>query len=903
MRKFVLALVALVGLSTATAIANYAMTQGSGTNFGSVIVGGIHYVQMFACDLTTPSQCASVSAGGALKVDNSAVTQPISGSVSVSNFPGTQPVSGTVAATESGTWTVQPGNTANTTAWLVTGTGGTFPATQSGNWTSRVVGNSGAVMDFSGQNASSPSAALLMGGQFNTTPTTITNGSSSPFQLDNAGNLLVNIKAGSSAGTVGQGSTTSGQFGNLVQGAVTVSAPNYTATTNPLSLTTTGQLRVQDNLASGSVANGAFASGSISSGAIANSAIASGAFASGAIGSGAVASGAYASGSIGSGAMVDLGSQADAVCGTATGTCSSIALLKYLNSNISGPSPALAATAYNTNAYSNAATSVLNTDLNGNLFVNAQINRWGGIALGAASNYGTSPGAVAVPGVNAFVTNTVNVAGTVTVPTAAGATSTVALPAASYNLGYNGTTWDALQVDASKFLKVNCATGCSGGTFNNNADGVATSSTNGQAASWLYGWNGTSFDRLQVDANKYLKVTSANGTVTTTTMQSAAVANGNGTLLTTTGLSTAILTVNCSACSGGTTVNFEATQDTTNFTSINAIQEGTTTPVATSTAASGITVWNINTAGFTSVRARISGYSAGTVTVTGQATPAPYDNKSVALAAGTAVIGALSANQSVNVAQVGGSNVSTSATGVQKVGVIGNAGAAFDQSTGSAVPSGALYHGVNVAGNLRGWTGVNPSGSVYAGQMDLTSVNGTTILTGTGAQGAGSPRVTVATDSATVAGSASLPSGTNLIGKTGIDQTTPGTTNGVVNLAAAVGGSSTTGNIVANNTTAVVLKASAGTLYGVQLYGIGAAPAYLKIYNATSATCGSGTPVKRLMIPAASTGANGAGSNISFGPQGVNFGTGITYCVTTGIGDADTTAPAASTFLVNLDWQ
>jgi len=28
-----------------------------------------------------------------------------------------------IAATQSGTWTVQPGNTANTTAWLVTGTG------------------------------------------------------------------------------------------------------------------------------------------------------------------------------------------------------------------------------------------------------------------------------------------------------------------------------------------------------------------------------------------------------------------------------------------------------------------------------------------------------------------------------------------------------------------------------------------------------------------------------------------------------------------------------------------------------------------------------------------------------------------------------------------------------------
>ena len=36
---------------------------------------------------------------------------------------------GTVNAKQAGIWTVQPGNTANSTAWLVTGTGGTFPVT------------------------------------------------------------------------------------------------------------------------------------------------------------------------------------------------------------------------------------------------------------------------------------------------------------------------------------------------------------------------------------------------------------------------------------------------------------------------------------------------------------------------------------------------------------------------------------------------------------------------------------------------------------------------------------------------------------------------------------------------------------------------------------------------------
>jgi hypothetical protein len=58
---------------------------------------------------------ASVSVAGALKVDGSAVTQPVSGTF----WQATQPVSGTVAATQSGTWTMQPGNTANTTPWLV----------------------------------------------------------------------------------------------------------------------------------------------------------------------------------------------------------------------------------------------------------------------------------------------------------------------------------------------------------------------------------------------------------------------------------------------------------------------------------------------------------------------------------------------------------------------------------------------------------------------------------------------------------------------------------------------------------------------------------------------------------------------------------------------------------------
>jgi hypothetical protein len=76
---------------------------------------------------------AVTDGGGALTVDGTVgisgsvavtgtfwqTTQPVSGTVTVTDGSGSLTVDGTVAATQSGTWTVQPGNTANTTPWLV----------------------------------------------------------------------------------------------------------------------------------------------------------------------------------------------------------------------------------------------------------------------------------------------------------------------------------------------------------------------------------------------------------------------------------------------------------------------------------------------------------------------------------------------------------------------------------------------------------------------------------------------------------------------------------------------------------------------------------------------------------------------------------------------------------------
>lgn len=64
-----------------------------------------------------------------------------------------------------------------------------------------VVGNTGAAMDAAGQNAASPANSLLVGGQFNTTPSTISTGNMSPLQLDSGGNLKITNPDTVTAGT------------------------------------------------------------------------------------------------------------------------------------------------------------------------------------------------------------------------------------------------------------------------------------------------------------------------------------------------------------------------------------------------------------------------------------------------------------------------------------------------------------------------------------------------------------------------------------------------------------------------------------------------------------------------------------------------------------------------------
>jgi hypothetical protein len=121
-------------------------------------------------------------------------------------------------------------------------------------------------------------------------------------------------------------------------------------------------------------------------------------------------------------------------------------------------------------------------------------------------------------------------------------------------------------------------------------------------------------------ANLLAQVNQRAAVSTSATLQSGATANGNGSLLSVDGMATAVVTVNCATCAGGTTVTFEVTEDGTNFVTRDARRLGADT-VSGSLTTAGVTAWEVPVAGFVSLRARISSYSAGTVTVTGHAVP------------------------------------------------------------------------------------------------------------------------------------------------------------------------------------------------------------------------------------------------------------------------------------------
>lgn len=131
----------------------------------------------------------SLTTAGGLRVDGSGVTQPVSLTSTT--------ITGTVAVTESGTWTVQPGNTANTTPWLVTPIPSSASAAASSIFYNQAVttavnakGSAGNVYGWSVYN---PNTSVCYLQVFNITSGSVTLGTSVPLFSIPVTNGLANI--------------------------------------------------------------------------------------------------------------------------------------------------------------------------------------------------------------------------------------------------------------------------------------------------------------------------------------------------------------------------------------------------------------------------------------------------------------------------------------------------------------------------------------------------------------------------------------------------------------------------------------------------------------------------------------------------------------------------------------
>ena len=163
---------------------------------------------------------------------------------------------------------------------------------------------------------------------------------------------------------------------------------------------------------------------------------------------------------------------------------------------------------------------------------------------------------------------------------------------------------------------------------------------------------------------------------------------------------------------------------------------------------------------------------------------------------------------------------------------------------------------------------------------------------------------TIATLANPVPTTAGLVAGTALVGKVGIDQTTPGTTNGVTVVPATTGGASSATFEVAASDNHQVIKNGAGTLYTMDGFSIHTAAMFIRLYDAGTGFNGCNSATGLLwegQIPG--PGTTGGGFTKSWGDVGKAFATGLAVCVTGAYGNTNTTSATASVASVNLGYK
>ena len=771
-----------------------------------------------------------------------------------------------VPASESGTWTVQPGNTANTTAWLVTGTGGTFPATQSGTWNvnnisgtislptgaatsalqttgngylstistnsatqataalqttgntslATIATNSGtqatagnqttgngylstlAGSAATGQNVAAPGNELIMGGQFNTSPTTITSGNVSPLQLDNAGNLKVNVTVG--GGTGGTSSTFGSAFpgtgtafgindgtnmrgwtaihvGSNYFGGVDLSSEAGTAITNvPTAVGTagTGNTPTFNNYIVGCVAtvcpslgaatsansspvviasdqaqvsikgvSGAFASGAFASGAMASGSIASGAAVSGAFVAGAIADLAHGQGTMAASVPVAIASNQSAIPASQSGT--------WTVTGAGGTFPVTGASgAFVTGAIADLAIAQGATTS----------GKVGNMPLGAVTTSAPTYTNAQLDPLSLTTAGALRVDGSgVTQPVSGTVTATQATGSNLHVVCDSGCSSSTAPADESAFSFGSTSQSPIGGVYQTTATSNAL--TNGQMGAWQFTANRAGFVNLRNASGAEIGVAAAPMQVSLANT----AANATPVLVTGTGGIFPVSMASGAVVSGAYSAGAIADLAHGQATMANSV------PVALASNQSSI----------------------------------PVTVASGGIASGALASGSIASGAAVSGAFADGSNVTLGA----------KADAKSTATDTTAVTIMQVLKEISAMAQAPAALPANQS-------TNVAQFGGTNISTGTGAGGTGIPRVTVSNDS-----TVGLVAGSAIVGKVGIDQTTAGTTNAVSLAQIGTGTVATSGTGVqkvgiVGNAGATVDKTAAGaaSTNSVQIEGV-----------------------------------------------------------------------------------
>lgn len=306
----------------------------------------------------------------------------------------------------------------------------------------------------------------------------------------------------------------------------------------------------------------------------------------------------------------------------------------------------------------------------------------------------------------------------------------------------------------------------------------------------------------------------------------------------------------------------------TNVLSVQGIASGVAQPVSGTVTAAQATAASLNATVVQATAANLNVTEANSTTI---ASSVLSQGSTTSGQKGELAMGAVTtAAPSYTTAQT--SPLSLDTAGNLRVNVVTGGGSGGTSSTfGSAFPSTGTAIGLTNGTNMVGWSATSNYGTAPSA-IAVPAVNA--FITNANANG-----------QTTMSASAPIVIASN--------QTAVPTTSAT----ATTGGASTSLLIAANSTNATSLKASAGTLYGCQVFNNGATIGYLKFYNkASSPTVGTDTPIKVIMIPASS------GAVVDLPSMGVAFSTGIAYAVTAGIANTDTTAVAASEYIINIDY-